>query len=201
MGLLQAGLFDLRSGRVTEAEKQFQKFIVKFDKEYASIEEYLHRLSIFEANLRRFEEHNANPKTTFTMGITPFADLLPEEFPEAKALSLPKNAQQIKSKPRGTLEVASSSKFNELKSKFGVEVENTIDWTKLGVVPQVTNQGQMGQSTNHMIAHSMDSAKAIRDQTTLQTRYSVAELDDCTEDMQSALEFTVSKGLEDIQEY
>lgn len=91
--------------------------------------------------------------------------------------------------------------FEVLKEKFGAESDISIDWTKLGVVGAVGNAGQQMQGTSFMITQTIDSAKAIRDRTTLQTRYSYQELRDCTEDLQSAIEFTVSKGVERFDEY
>ena len=198
VGVLSADLFSMGGGRVSETEKRFQRFIVEYEKDYKTVEEYFRRLEIFEANLKRFEEHNANPTNTFTMGITPFADMLPEEFHQFKR----KMPVEVEQAPRGLMEEGEQvNMFEVLKEKFGAESDISIDWTKLGVVGAVGNAGQQMQGTSFMITQTIDSAKAIRDRTTLQTRYSYQELRDCTEDLQSAIEFTVSKGVERFDEY
>ncbi len=78
VGVVSAStLFTSRSGQMAESEKKFMRFIVDFDKDYSTVEEYLKRLAIFESNLIKFEEHNSKPDSTFTMGINAFADRLP----------------------------------------------------------------------------------------------------------------------------
>lgn len=198
LGVLSADLFSLSGGRVSETEKKFQRFIVEYEKDYDTVEEYFQRLEIFEANLKRFEEHNSNPSSTYTMGINRFADMLPEEFNQHK-IKLPVDMERT---GRALVEDEGQvNHFNILKEKFGVESDVTIDWTKLGVVGSVGNAGQYQQGTSFMITQTINSAKAIRDQTKLQTKYSYQELRDCTEDLQSAIEFTVSKGIERFDEY
>lgn len=76
----------------------------------------------------------------------------------------------------------------------------TIDWTTQGVVPPVVDGGDLSDGVNYMIAYSIDSAHAIKLGGKM-VEYSVRELSDCTQDMQSAIEFTLSKGLETSEDY
>lgn len=173
---------------------------MEFEKDYDTVEEYFKRLDIFETNLKRFQEHNSNPSSTFTMGINRFADMLPEEFKQ-HGFKKPINLEPTAGRSLEEDHTQPINMFNHLKEKFGVETDSSIDWTKLGVVGAVGNAGQQMQGTSFMITQTLDSAKAIRDQTVLQYHYSYQELRDCTEDLQSAIEFTMSKGVEKFDEY
>ena len=52
-----------------------------------------------------------------------------------------------------------------------------------------------------MITYAIDSCKSLKDETLISDNYSVQELIDCTQDLQAALEFTKSKGLETETDY
>ena len=64
-----------------KAFHKFQKFIKKYHKRYASIQEYMARFTVFKANLvKAFEYTHANEDLPFTTGITKFSDLTEQEF-------------------------------------------------------------------------------------------------------------------------
>ncbi len=79
------------------------------------------------------------------------------------------------------------------------ELSMTVDWTAEGVVPPVVDGGDLPNGYNYMVGYSVDSAHAI--QRGAMTLYAVDELFDCSTDMQSAMEFVVSKGLETLEDY
>lgn len=54
----------------------FAKFIVKYNKNYSSMQEYLYRFSVFSKNVNDLSKI----KTTYKRGITMFSDLTDEEF-------------------------------------------------------------------------------------------------------------------------
>ena len=56
--------------------QQFQKFIIKYKKQYNTVEEYLLRFDIFKKNLERFSQN----KSSYKMGINQFTDLTLSEF-------------------------------------------------------------------------------------------------------------------------
>lgn len=66
-------------------------------------------------------------------------------------------------------------------------------------MPPVVDGGDLSDGVNYMMAYSIDSVHAIREGS--MQLFSVEELADCTQDMQSAMEFTVSKGIETTEDY
>ncbi len=54
----------------------FQKFIIKYNKQYNSVAEYLLRFNIFKKNLERFSQN----KSSYKIGINQFTDLTQTEF-------------------------------------------------------------------------------------------------------------------------
>lgn len=67
-------------------DQEFQNFIQEFRRSYFSKEEYTFRRSIFEQNLKKIEEMNANPNDEAVYGITDFADWTHEEFMKLNGL-------------------------------------------------------------------------------------------------------------------
>lgn len=63
----------------TAEEAAFVSFARKYGKEYATREEYLHRLAVFARNAVKAAEHQALDPTA-VHGVTPFSDLTEEEF-------------------------------------------------------------------------------------------------------------------------
>ena len=61
------------------SEEKFKIFMKKYDKEYATREEYIHRLGVFAKNIIRAAEHQILDPTA-VHGVTPFMDLTEEEF-------------------------------------------------------------------------------------------------------------------------
>ena len=58
------------------AFQQFQKFIIKYNKQYNTVEEYILRFEIFKKNLKRFSQN----KASYKIGINQFTDLTLSEF-------------------------------------------------------------------------------------------------------------------------
>lgn len=77
----------------------------------------------------------------------------------------------------------------------------TLDWSALGLVPAVVDTQDSKVGTKYMITYAIDSCKSLKDETLISDNYSVQELIDCTQDLQAALEFTKSKGLETETDY
>ena len=75
-----------------EIRDQYDAFIVEYRREDISDEEYEMRLAIFADNLKRIEEHNADPNKTYTMEINQFSDMTEEE--KAQFVGEKSNAQK-----------------------------------------------------------------------------------------------------------
>merc|ERR1711959_242939 len=83
----------------------FKSFQSTYGKTYASEEEALQRRQIFESNLRKIEEHNSNPRWTYTLAVNQFADLTEKEFGKLFAKGIdhqPDPAYLAASTPRDT---------------------------------------------------------------------------------------------------
>ncbi|KAH9326168.1 hypothetical protein KI387_006346 [Taxus chinensis] len=108
----------------------FDKFITEHGKLYGSVEEYRHRLRIFEKNLMRAVENQAlDPSAVH--GVTPFSDLTEEEF-ESRYTGL-------LNVPREFLNGAPAEELlpvDDLPSNF--------DWREKGAVSEVKMQGTCG---------------------------------------------------------
>jgi len=109
-----------------DVEAEFAKFVEHFGKDYG--DEYAARRMVFAANLETIERENAKGNT-FTLGITPYADLTGEEFAAMYA------GVGREAKPSATLGVRAYS---------GADLPEQVDWTQKGAVTPVKNQGQCG---------------------------------------------------------
>ncbi|KAK9124148.1 hypothetical protein Sjap_013750 [Stephania japonica] len=110
-------------------ESRFKTFMSKYNKQYSSTQEYLHRLGVFARNLARAAEHQLLDPTAIH-GVTPFSDLTEEEF-ETMFTGL-----------------KASSPFNGLTTTAPkMDVKNlpkNFDWRDKGAVTEVKYQGTCG---------------------------------------------------------
>ena len=106
--------------------QQFQKFIKKYHKRYASVNEYLARFEVFKRNVMAAFTENASYQT----GITKFSDLTQQEFAKTY-LNLNYDAMAV-------------ANFNP----YVVQVKNAApdawDWREKGYVSPVKDQGSCG---------------------------------------------------------
>jgi len=110
---------------------QFAEFTSKYNKVYASSDEFQIRFKVFAENLALIDERNSENIAAggeAVHGITQFADLTQNEF---KATYLMNNYQ-----PYPVLE----SELVDLK----VEANVTVDWRTKGVLTPIKDQGQCG---------------------------------------------------------
>lgn len=108
----------------------FSVWAATFGKTYNG-DEFEARQAIYDANMAKYEAHNADATQTFTMGPNQFSDLTLEEF---QALPI-----------RGFKKMESSG-LPKLGSHqhSGKPAVDSIDWVTKGAVTPVKNQGQCG---------------------------------------------------------
>jgi hypothetical protein len=112
-----------------EVFSMFSTFMVNFDKQYASPEEFETRMAIFEENLNKIDRMNADliaQGNDAVNGVGPFTDLTEEEF---KATYLMKDYTPF---PR-TEELV-----------YGAPEADDVDWRQKGAITAVKDQGQCG---------------------------------------------------------
>jgi len=130
------------------AHKQFINFMGHHNKQYKSDEEFMQRLSVFQTNLKRYDEWNSNstPGSAW-FGVTQFSDLTDEEFSE---MYLMKNLPPYE--PTGGL----------LEVDMNVKAPTTWDWRTKGVVSAVKNQGQCGSCWAFSATENIESVWKIK---------------------------------------
>ncbi|CAH1098968.1 unnamed protein product [Psylliodes chrysocephalus] len=114
--------------------EEWTHFKKNHGKFYRNSVEETYRFSVYQANLRRIEEHNVKFEqglSTFRMGMNKFGDLTPEEFLERQTLS----KMNIPS-TYGT--------FENSEVEFDGDVPDAVDWREKGAVTEVKDQGDCG---------------------------------------------------------
>ena len=123
-------LFVVAATCVLTPAQQFNNFVVKHKKQYASAEERANRFEVFKNNLKRIEQYNA-AKDGATYGITKFADLTEEEF-----------LHKFTTAPRGARHFGMHATARA--AAHGASFPASFDWRDHGAVTPVKDQGQCG---------------------------------------------------------
>jgi len=122
-----------------EVQKKFEQFKKDHGRSYESLEEERFRLSIFVQNLEQATLLNANPNDGAEYGITKFMDLTEEEF-KARLGYKKSNVTTPGTLPKWDGKTCYTCKrFPNLE-----QIPAQLDWTSLGAVNKVKDQGQCG---------------------------------------------------------
>jgi len=138
----------------TLGEIEFQAWMVKNNKVYATEDEYNLRLQNYQASVLRVEAKNKQ-STGATYGINKFSDLSPEEFKLKYLMKTPVGS------PKANRDV--------LKPTIKGAPPAKIDWRPAGVVTAVKDQGQCGSCWAFSVTETIEStwmlAKKIKNDT------------------------------------
>jgi len=149
----------------TYAFDQFQTFMGKFNRKYASISELNKKFTVFQANLKIAAGLNTKDEHA-DYGVTKFMDMSPSEF-RAQYLLSNFTSPKLRGEPYPVLPRADRS----------LPLPESFDWRNAGVVTGVYNQGQCGSCWAFSTTENIESmwARAGRGLTNL----AMQQLVDC----------------------
>jgi len=114
----------------------FEEYEIDFFKHYDNeADRHLHK-AIFEQNLAQIQRHNADPRSSYKLGVNQFTDLSKEEFKHTLGYSI-----SMANSKRAKMEYA------PVNYKYRLEdLPASVDWrnTKPAILTPVKNQGACG---------------------------------------------------------
>uniref|UniRef100_A0A7S3J697 Uncharacterized protein n=1 Tax=Euplotes harpa TaxID=151035 RepID=A0A7S3J697_9SPIT len=119
----------------------YQEFLVKEKGKTFNVNHDMERFAIFKANVEKIISHNADPESTFTMGINHLTDLTAKEAKEYYHIMADQKCAATAS-PRNSYLKASPSSWN---------------WVDQGIVSPVKNQGECGSCWTFSTTGAMES--------------------------------------------
>uniref|UniRef100_A0A2N9F5Z1 Cysteine proteinase n=1 Tax=Fagus sylvatica TaxID=28930 RepID=A0A2N9F5Z1_FAGSY len=128
-------------------ERNFKIFMDKYEKRYATREEYMHRLGIFAKNMIRAAQHQVMDPTAIH-GINPFSDLSEEEF------------EQLYTGVRGGSPMDVVKESAPLLEEVG-GLPESFDWREKGAVTEVKMQGACGSCWAFSTTGAIEGANFI----------------------------------------
>uniref|UniRef100_A0A2M3Z104 Putative cysteine proteinase n=1 Tax=Anopheles braziliensis TaxID=58242 RepID=A0A2M3Z104_9DIPT len=158
----------VRSLKIDDEEyvrRQFEKFKLHHQREYASSLEHEMRYNIFRNNLYKIDQLNRHERGTGKYGVTKFADMTTAEYRAHTGLIVPKQHSNHIRNPIATV----SSDRTSLPTSF--------DWRDHGAVTGVKNQGNCGSCWAFSAIGNIEGLHQIK--TKKLEAYSEQELIDC----------------------
>ncbi|XP_049851951.1 crustapain-like [Schistocerca gregaria] len=140
---------------------EFSNFISKHSKSYIDKEEYNLRLEIFKKNLQIINEHNKRTDTSYSLGITKFADMSGEEL----RILYSNYGLEDESETKNMLKKA------EIHKRSMKILPKYFNWIEEGVVSPIKDQGPCGSCWVFNSVSALESAWAIK----TGTLYSLSE--------------------------
>ena len=101
----------------------FVNFIGKYQKQYATKEEFLQRMEVFKASLMKVQEHNSKIGASYRLGINKFSDWTQEE-----------RQSILGYKPHSNRKEGRFGSFIDFNT---TNLNGTVDWRPLGWVTSV----------------------------------------------------------------
>jgi len=152
--LLAAAIFAAVAAEKTRENVEnysFSQFVSEFKKTYVNQAEFNYRRAIFEKNMIKIHEHNANPSSTWKEGANKFSDRTEKEL----------KAMLGYNKKLG-FKTYATKKFEDLKPHL-IEraLPPTVDWRTKGVITDVKNQGGCGSCWCFGTTESIESFWAL----------------------------------------
>jgi len=140
----------------TPEHDEFNSFMSTHKRVYSGFEEYVRRRAIFEDNLSFINAHNARGDSTYTLGVTRFADMELEEMQRIMNPRKFKTPAQV---------AAIKSTFRAADATHGPSSEplpTSVNWWTAGAVNPPKDQGACGSCWTFGVAASLESAWKIK---------------------------------------
>lgn len=181
----------------------FDRWCQEHGKTYASEEEKLQRLEVFERNYEIVVDHNARANSSYTLTLNAFADLTNHEF-KARYLGLSPavNDKLIRLNSR-----ESAIEGSDLVEES--DLPASVDWRNKGAVTAVKDQGSCGACWSFSATGAVEGINQIKTGTLVSL--SEQELIDCDKSyndgcggglMDYAFEFIIkNKGIDTEEDY
>ena len=146
-GEVAQGSSFLQSNAITEAEREFMNFISKFHRTYGTKEEYNFRLSVFEENYNKYQQHNSEEGHTYTLGITHMADWTEYEY----KMLLGRRSDLV----------TEENQPETIELEVGLNEPASLDWRDSNAVTAIKNQGQCGSCWSFSATGALEGLQAL----------------------------------------
>jgi len=113
-------------------EVQFARFREQFGKTYHVKAEFERRFTVFQQNLRKYEQHNKSG-ASWTMGVNQFSDLTDEEF-----------ETQHMGGYKKTPGMTTATRSLAAPTKRAAQLPESVDWREKGAISPVKDQQACG---------------------------------------------------------
>lgn len=178
---------------LANTEAAFRHWLTFNERPYATNQPtvFAEKLNVFQANALHVHQHNTNPHASFSLKLNEFSDLTFEEF----------QATRLGYKPELSLGDANTARIPDFRHGDVSDLPDDIDWTTLGAVTPVKNQGACGSCWAFSTTGAIEGADFL---TTKKLRsLSEQELVDCDREkdggcngglMDQAFKYVVDNG-------
>lgn len=133
--------------------QEFEHWLAKHQKRYASLEERALRFEKFVKNKIYIDLHNSQPRKTYELALNEFADLSFDEFHSLKIKGVPRSA--ISAAIHGEVDTA-------LLKTAPSSLPSSVDWRDSGCVSPVKNQGACGSCYSFSAVGAIESAHCLK---------------------------------------
>jgi len=135
---------------IDESFQAFTDYVAKFEKKYATVDEFIERFVHFKESAERAAKMNSNSKNQ-VYGLTQFSDMSPEEFKATYLGSRP--TAPPKARVRHTPILARPA---------------SVDWRTKGAVTAVKDQGQCGSCWAFSATEEIESMWILANNTAIE---------------------------------